>query len=144
MTVLPPPGLDCASCAARDEVIAAQAEQIARQAADIAELRADVEALAAEVASLRRKAGRNSGNSSLPPSGDDQPGRSPPARSPKRGTGRRRGKQKGSPGASMGWAQPDEIIGHRPSGACGCGADLAGAADAGVARSHQQLEVPLA
>jgi transposase len=43
----------------------------------------------------------------------------------------------------MAWAQPDEVIDHRPAGACGCGADLAGAADLGVARSFQQLEVPL-
>jgi transposase len=43
----------------------------------------------------------------------------------------------------MAWAQPDEVIDHRPTGVCGCGADLAGAADLGVARSFQQLEVPL-
>lgn len=35
------------------------------------------------------------------------------------------------------------MIDHRPAGACGCGTDLAGAADLGVARSFQQLEVPL-
>jgi transposase len=43
----------------------------------------------------------------------------------------------------MAWAQPDEVIDHHPAGSCGCGADLAGAADLGVARSFQQLEVPL-
>ena len=43
----------------------------------------------------------------------------------------------------MTWAEPDEVIDHRPAGACGCGADLALAEDLGVARSHQQLEVPL-
>jgi hypothetical protein len=43
----------------------------------------------------------------------------------------------------MTWAEPDEVIDHRPAGVCGCGADLAGAADLGVARSYQQLEVPL-
>ena len=43
----------------------------------------------------------------------------------------------------MAWAEPDEVIDHRPAGVCGCGADLAGAADLGVARSFQQLEVPL-
>jgi transposase len=43
----------------------------------------------------------------------------------------------------MAWAEPDEVIDHRPAGACGCGADLASAADLGVARSFQQLEVPL-
>jgi transposase len=111
----------------------------------IAELGRAVEELRAEVADLRRRLGRNSRNSSMPPSADDLPGRRPPRRERrKRGSGRKRGKQPGAPGASMSWAKPDEIIGHRPAGACGgCGADLAGAADLGVARSFQQLEVPL-
>jgi hypothetical protein len=43
----------------------------------------------------------------------------------------------------MTWAQPDEVADHYPAGACGCGADLAGAVDLGVARSFQQLEIPL-
>lgn len=44
----------------------------------------------------------------------------------------------------MSWAEPDEVRDHYPSGACGCGADLAVAADLGVARSAQQLEIPQA
>jgi transposase len=88
---------------------------------------------------------RNSKNSSMPPSTDDLPGRQPPRRERRAGcTGRKRGKQPGAPGTSMSWTEPDEIVDHRPAGACdGCGADLAGAADLGVARSLQQLEVPL-
>ena len=43
----------------------------------------------------------------------------------------------------MAWGEPDEVVDHRPEGACGCGADLAAAADLGVVRSFQQLEVPL-
>src|SRR5258706_1650263 len=124
------------ACAARDAVIA-------EQAGAIAELRSDLTALAGEVAALRRRAGRNSGNSSMPPSADDLPGRQAPARRPRGGTGRKRGKQKGAPGSSMSWAEPDEVIGHRPCGACEGGADLAAAADLGVARSYQQLEVPV-
>ncbi len=115
---------------------------IAEQAEAIAELRSDVRALAGEVAALRRQRGRNSGNSSLPPSGDDQPGRVPPRRRQPGGSGRNRGKQKGAPGASMSWAGPDEVRDHYPSGACTCGADLAGARDLGVTRSCQQLEIP--
>lgn len=49
MTVLPPPALDCASCAARDAVIAEQARVLQKQAAAIEELRSDVVALAAQV-----------------------------------------------------------------------------------------------
>ncbi len=136
MTDPPPPAPGCEACAARDAVIA-------EQAGAIAELRSDLTALAGEVAALRRRAGRNSGNSSMPPSADDLPGRQAPARRPRGGTGRKRGKQKGAPGSSMSWAEPDEVIGHRPCGACECGADLAAAADLGVARSYQQLEVPV-
>jgi hypothetical protein len=42
----------------------------------------------------------------------------------------------------MRWARPDEVIDYFPEGPCPCGADLAGAADLGVARSYQQQDVP--
>jgi transposase len=130
VTEPPLPAAGCAACAARDAVIAEQGQAI--------------EELRAEVADLRRRLGRNSGNSSMPPSSDDLPGKVPPKRERRgKGSGRSRGKQPGAPGTSMTWAQPDEVINHRPAGVCGCGADLAGAADLGVARSCQQLEVPL-
>ena len=117
---------------------------IAEQGQAIVELRADVVSLAAEVRELRRRMGRNSGNSSMPPSSDDLPGKVPPKQQRRdKGSGRSRGKQPGSPGTSMSWAEPDEVIDHLPAGTCGCGADLALAADLGVARSHQQLEAPL-
>jgi transposase len=118
---------------------------IAEQAAAIEELRAGVVALAAEVRDLRRRLGRNSGNSSMAPSADDLPGRTPPPAEPKRGKGGRRpGKQPGAPGSYLAWsASPDETVPHFPAGACGCGADLAAAADLGVAASHQVVGVPL-
>src|SRR5438876_9976482 len=110
------------SCAARDELIG--------------ELVRAVEELRSEVADLRRRLGRNSRNSSMPPSSDDLPGRVPPGRERRgKGSKRGRGKQPGAPGMSMAWAEPDGVIEHRPAGVCGCGADLAGAADLGVARS---------
>src|ERR1039457_6925312 len=101
MAVLPPPGPGCTSCAARDAVIAEQARVLEEQAAVIAEqarvleeqaaaigeLRGGVVALAAEVRDLRRRLGRNSGNSSMAPSADDLPGRKPPAPKPMRGKG---------------------------------------------------------
>ncbi len=55
---------------------------IAEQAAAIGELKADMVALAAEVRDLRRRLGRNSGNSSMAPSADDLPGRTPPQPKP--------------------------------------------------------------
>ncbi len=130
MTGLPPPAGGCAGCAARDEAIAELGQAVAE--------------LRAEVAGLRRCLGRDSGNSSMPPSSDDLPGKVPPERQRRgKGGGRSRGRQPGAPGTSMTWAEPDKVIDYRPAGACGCGADLALAEDLGVARSHQQLEVPL-
>ena len=138
MAVLLPPVPGCASCTARDEVIAGQA-------AAIEELRADVVALAAEVRDLRRRLGRNSGNSSVAPSADDLPGRTPPPVKPKRGKGGRKpGKQPGTPGAHLAWSRaPGGTVPHFPAGPCECGADLAAAADLGVAASHQIVDVPL-
>jgi len=145
VAVLPSPAPGCASCAARDAVITEQARVLEEQAAAIGELRAGVAALAAEVAELRRRLGRNSGNSSMAPSADDLPGRTPPPAKPKRGRGGRQpGKQPGAPGSHLAWsASPDERVPHFPAGACACGADLAGAADLGVAASHQIVDIPL-
>ncbi|HCU94272.1 MAG TPA: hypothetical protein DHU96_16755, partial [Actinobacteria bacterium] len=146
MAVLPPPAPDCASCAARDAVIAEQARLLEEQAAAIAELRADLAFLAEQVAELRRQLGRNSGNSSMAPSADDLPGRKAPEPEPKRrGGGRKPGGQPGSPGSHLAWSKdPDDTVPHFPQGPCECGADLAGAADLGAAASHQLIDIPLA
>lgn len=127
---------ECGSCVSRDRVIAAQAtavEELTRANARLAE----------RVAQLERLVGRNSGNSSMPPSSDDLPGKAGPAPRPVKGSGRRRGKQQGAPGSSLPWvASPDEYVAHRPQGDCGCGADLAGAAEVGIERSHQEHDLP--
>jgi transposase len=121
----------------RDALIAAQAERIAALEAVVADLRE-------QLAAALRASSRNSGNSSVPPSMDDQPGRKPPGkrRAAERAEKKRRGKQPGSPGASMTWEVPDRTEDHYPEGACSCGRDLADAADLGVARSYQQEEIP--
>jgi hypothetical protein len=72
-------------------------------------------------------------------------GRTPPPARGKRGEGKGRnpGKQPGAPGSHLAWSQdPERTVPHFPRGACACGADLAGAADLGVAASHQQIEIP--
>jgi transposase len=125
---------------AQDEQIAGHGERITALEALLAELREQLEV-------ALRAASRNSGNSSMPPSSDDLPGRRPPARKERRAgeradRKRNRGKQPGAPGAAMRWEKPDKVIDHLPQGPCGCGLDLAGAADLGVARSYQQQDVP--
>ena len=122
----------------RDALIRELTGQVSELTALVAELREQLDA-------AMRAASRNSGNSSLPPSGDDQPGRQPrkERRAAERAEKKRsRGKQPGSAGAAMRAREPDETLDHFPEGACGCGLDLAGAADLGVARSYQQEDVP--
>ena len=123
----------------RDALIAAQAEQIAVLEALVADLRKRLDA-------TERAGSRNSGNSSMPPSSDDLPGRKPP-RKQRRAAERaekKRGKQPGSPGTSMTWKVPDRTEDHYPEGSCSCGRELADAEDLGVTRSFQQEEIPAA
>jgi transposase len=109
------------------------------------QLQADNVRLAARVAELERRGSRNSGNSSMPPSTDDLPGKPTLPRRAGKGSGRRRGKQPGAPGSGLAWrAEPEERVEHFPAGTCGCGQRLSAAADLGVARSHQVHDVPLA
>jgi transposase len=126
--------------------IEAQAERIAAQAERIAALEAVVADLREQLAAAERSGSRNSGNSSMPPSSDDLPGRRPPRKQRRAAerAGKKRGKQPGSPGASMTWEVADRTEDHYPEGCCSCGLDLADAAGLGVTRSYQQEEIPAA
>jgi transposase len=106
----------------REELLAL----VEAQAATIAQLQATAIALQAEVTELKRQLGRNSGNSSQPPSAD---GPAVPNRAARRRAGRDKtrkpGKQPGAGGTTLGVvAEPDEIIDHTPGTCGGCGADL--------------------
>jgi hypothetical protein len=123
---------------------------IAEQARAVAQLQLMVERLTARVQQLERRLGRNSGNSSMPPSTDELAGRPGPAPKPAprpahrsgRGSGRGRGKQRGAPGAGLGRAaDPDVTVEVHPCRCAGCGASLAGAAEAGVI-IRQQFDLP--
>ncbi len=105
---------------------------------------AKITELEAKLARLERLISRNSGNSSMPPSGDDQPGKTPPKQKPGRGAGKRKpGKQPGAPGAYLAWNDhPDRIEKLLPEGNCACGTDLKYAADLGVVFSHQVSDLP--
>jgi hypothetical protein len=89
-------------------------------------LRAQVSALSAEVAELRARLGQNSRNSSEPPSSE---GLARPAPESLRGrSGRKPGRPKGQPGATLAMSgDPDEVAVHEPGACGGCGAGLAGA-----------------
>ena len=90
----------------RDALIREQAQLIAAQAGQIAALEATVADLREQLETAARAGSRNSGNSSMPPSSDDLPGRKPPRkqrRAAERAEKKKRGKQPGSPGASMTW-----------------------------------------
>ena len=132
------------------DVVAALRVSAARLRAENAELRAENTGLRARnaeleerVARLERLVSRNSGNSSMPPSTDDLPGKKPPERKARRVGGRRPGKQPGAPGAYLAWQdRPDKTEDVFPEGRCECGADLASAADLGVRYSHQVTDLP--
>jgi hypothetical protein len=57
----------------------------------VEQLQARITGLEARLAGLERLLSRNSGNSSMPPSSDDLPGKKPPHDNPRRGCGRRPG-----------------------------------------------------
>jgi hypothetical protein len=107
------------------------------------QLRTAYDELAAKVAKLEHLLSRNSGNSSMPPSLDDKPGGMLPKGKGRVTPKRAKGKQPGAPGANLSWSDaPNERKDRFPQGACGCGADLAGAADLGVVDAFQQIEIP--
>jgi len=98
-----------------------------------------IEVLTARVAELECRLGRNSRNSSQPPSAD---GPAAPARSTRRRSGRKPGKQPGTGGATLGLvADPDEIVDHVAEACGGCGAELAEAPQVGVVR-RQVHDIP--
>ena len=98
-------------------------------------------ALQARVAELERRLGKDSSNSSRPPSSDGL-GKPPVSRRERRGGGRRAGKQPGAPGAHLAQVpEPDEVVVHRPVVCEGCGGDLTLAPVTGV-EVRQVFDLP--
>jgi len=101
--------------------------------------------LQARVAELERRLGKDSSNSSKPPSSD---GLGKPARAQRRNAeraaGRRKpGKQPGAPGAHLApVAEPDQVVEHVPERCGGCGEELAGAVVVGV-EARQVFDLPV-
>jgi transposase len=121
-------------------------EVMAAWAAERGELLAQIALLEGKVAELEKRLGRNSSNSSKPPSSDG--GRSRSARrenanrAARRALGRQQGKQPGTPGSTLSQvADPDEVVVHAP-GRCGaCDRDLGGAPVADMV-VRQVFDVP--
>ncbi len=98
-------------------------------------------ALAARVAELEQRLGKDSSNSSRPPSSDGL-GKPPVGRRERRGGGRAPGKQPGAPGAHLAQVpDPDEVVVHRPVVCGGCGGDLTLAPVTGVG-ARQVFDLP--
>jgi transposase len=120
--------------------------QVSEMAGQLSELTEANEALAVKLARLEHLLSRSSGNSSSPPSRDDDPGKPAPPEKKQRGTGgpkRSRGKQPGAPGTHLAWINnPDERRDRFPQGRCECGDDLGDARDLGIVDRYQQHEIP--
>ena len=90
-----------------------QSEQIANQTKQIESQNASIEKLTAEIKELRRQLGLNSSNSSKPPSTDAYKKKNTSLRGK---SGKKRGGQKGHPGASLSIPhEPDEVKKHIPN-----------------------------
>jgi transposase len=111
------------------------------QATLIDELRAQVAALKAEVAELKRQAGRNSQNSSTPPSADGLA--KPPPRSMRSRSGRKPGKQDGAAGFHLAQvAVPDTRERRFPVRCGGCARGLRRVDRVGEPVRRQVFDVP--
>lgn len=87
--------------------------------ARVGELNEQVVALAGKIADLEKRLGKDSSNSSMPPSSDTGSAKSARGenanRKARRAAGRRQGKQPGAPGAHLAQiTDPDEVVVHRP------------------------------
>ena len=115
-------------------------ELLAERDAEIAALRDLVTALQSQVADLAAQVKTNSRNSSRPPSSD---GPAKPAPKSLRGkSGRRPGRPKGQPGATMELSgHPDKKVRHRPERCSCCGKPLKDAPVTAVER-RQVIDIP--
>jgi transposase len=129
-----------------DEVLAAlvvslRAELVAAQLAAEA-LRGELVKAQERIAELEAQAGKNSRNSSRPPSSDGLGKPPPKPRSLRKRTGRKPGGQDGHQGRTLRQvADPDHEVAHEPGCCFGCQRPLAGRPITGVQR-RQEFDLP--
>jgi transposase len=121
-------------------LLAERDERIAGLNAEIAVLRETLAGLQSQVADLAARVKANSRNSSKPPSSD---GLAKPSPKSLRGkSGRKPGRPKGQPGATMELSEhPDKKVRHRPARCGGCGKSLENAPVTAVER-RQVTDIP--
>ena len=121
-------------------LLAERDARIAERDAEIRVLRERLAGLESQVADLAARVKMNSQNSSKPPSSD---GLGKPAPKSLRGkSGRKPGRPKGQPGATMQLADhPDKKVRHRPARCRCCGKSLKGAPETGMER-RQVIDIP--
>jgi len=135
-------GLRAANARLRDllEQRDARIADLEARAAGTGALRALVAELQAQVADLAAQVKQTSKNSSKPPSSDGLG--KPEPKSLRKKTGRKPGRPKGQPGATMELTDhPDRVVRHEPGGCAGCGAGLDAAPQTGMER-RQVTEIP--
>jgi transposase len=135
----------------REELLALLAAREADRAASDAAKDTRIDALLVTVGELTEqvqalilKLGKDSSNSSKPPSSDG-PGRRPRGGSSRKVSGRKPGKQPGDPGKALALVDdPAERIGIPAPAACRCGTSLVEADVVGVRRRqvHDLPEIP--
>jgi transposase len=115
-------------------------ELLAERDAEVAVLREQIAALQLQVEGLAAQVKANSRNSSRPPSSD---GLAKPTPKSLRGkSGRKPGRPKGQPGATMQLTDhPDKRMQHRPAACRCCGKSLKGAEVTAVER-RQVIDIP--
>lgn len=133
-------GLESASREDLLAVIGLLQRQVAAAEAQAAELAAANERLTARVAELERRLGRNSQNSSMPPSSDTF-GR--PEKKPQIKSGRKRGRQPGADGSGLSMVEkPDVTEDHVPAACRDCG-DVLDKNDSIGFERRQVRDIPL-
>ena len=122
------------------EVIEAKDTEAGVLRALVEAYQAQFEELRAEVEALRARLQQNPRNSSKPPSAE---GLAKPAPRSQRGkSGRKPGRPKGQPGATLELTgHPDEVVTHEPGWCAGCGTGLVGAEVSGTER-RQVIDLP--
>ncbi len=116
------------------EVVGAKDTENAVLRAQLEAYQAQLEELRAEVEALRARLGQNPRNSSKPPSSEGLARPSP--KSLREKSGRKPGRPKGQPGATLEMTgRPDKVLWHEPGRCSGCGAGLSGG---GVARIERR------